>query len=194
MQDATENCQYPEHVGEPLRLELNFTFPLEHLMNSLFWENNCLWLKLTSLVLFEGTSELDIIFLHRKIIGIPVLKYRYRSFFHSDYVPSLHNYSFANIYTPPSNMQGERWIMIPHSRQILYSADSLDCKKYSLLKQQHEQRMQKPLQSHRSVCGFYTMYAAFHFFEYRQEEITGVHGVFVLSFISNYMYNFKVSN
>ena len=30
MQEATENCHYPEHVGEPLRLELNFTFPLEH--------------------------------------------------------------------------------------------------------------------------------------------------------------------
>ena len=30
MKDATENCHYPELVGEPLRLELNFTFPLEH--------------------------------------------------------------------------------------------------------------------------------------------------------------------
>ena len=30
MQDATENCHYPELVGEPLRLELNFIFPLEH--------------------------------------------------------------------------------------------------------------------------------------------------------------------
>ena len=30
MQDATENCHYPELVGEPLRLELNFTFPLKH--------------------------------------------------------------------------------------------------------------------------------------------------------------------
>ena len=29
MQDATENCHYPELVGEPLRLGLNFTFPLE---------------------------------------------------------------------------------------------------------------------------------------------------------------------
>ena len=29
-QDATENCHYPELVGEPLRLELNFTLPLEH--------------------------------------------------------------------------------------------------------------------------------------------------------------------
>ena len=30
MQDATENCLYPEPVGEPLRLELDFTSPLEH--------------------------------------------------------------------------------------------------------------------------------------------------------------------
>ena len=30
MQHATENFHYPELVGEPLRLELNFTFPLEH--------------------------------------------------------------------------------------------------------------------------------------------------------------------
>ena len=30
MQDVTENCHYPELVGEPLRLELNLTFPLEH--------------------------------------------------------------------------------------------------------------------------------------------------------------------
>ena len=30
MQDATENRHYPKLVGEPLRLELNFTFPLEH--------------------------------------------------------------------------------------------------------------------------------------------------------------------
>ena len=28
-QDATENCHYPDLVGERLRLELNFTFPLE---------------------------------------------------------------------------------------------------------------------------------------------------------------------
>ena len=28
MQDATENCHYPELVGEPLRLQLNFTQPL----------------------------------------------------------------------------------------------------------------------------------------------------------------------
>ena len=30
MQDANENCHCPELVGEPLTLELNYTFPLEH--------------------------------------------------------------------------------------------------------------------------------------------------------------------
>ena len=30
LQDATENCPYPELVGEPLRLELYFTVLLEH--------------------------------------------------------------------------------------------------------------------------------------------------------------------
>ena len=30
MQDATENCHYPELVGEPLRLELIFSQPLEN--------------------------------------------------------------------------------------------------------------------------------------------------------------------
>ena len=30
MQDATKKYHYPERVGEPLRLEINFTFPPEH--------------------------------------------------------------------------------------------------------------------------------------------------------------------
>ena len=30
MQDATKHCHYTELIGEPLRLQLNFTFPLEH--------------------------------------------------------------------------------------------------------------------------------------------------------------------
>ena len=30
MQGATEKCHYTELVGEPMRLELDSTFPLEH--------------------------------------------------------------------------------------------------------------------------------------------------------------------
>ena len=29
-QDAAGNCHFPELVGEPMRLELSFTFPLEY--------------------------------------------------------------------------------------------------------------------------------------------------------------------
>ena len=57
MQDATEIFHYPELVGEPLRLELNFTFPLDMVPNSLYWENECLRLQSTSLVLLEKTLE-----------------------------------------------------------------------------------------------------------------------------------------
>ena len=35
MQDATEICLYPELVEEPLRLELNFTFLLEHVFETI---------------------------------------------------------------------------------------------------------------------------------------------------------------
>ena len=84
-------------------------------------------------------------------------------------------------------MQGEYWIMIANFRHELYLAVSLDRKKYSFLKQLYKQMMPGPLQSHPSVCDFYTTYAAFHLFKFQQEEITGVHDVNVLSFISNYM-------
>ena len=30
VQDVAENCRYPELVGEPLSLELNFTHPFEN--------------------------------------------------------------------------------------------------------------------------------------------------------------------
>ena len=84
-------------------------------------------------------------------------------------------------------MQGEHWIMIANFRHELYFADSLGCKGYSFLEQHYKQMMPAPLQTHPSVCGFYTIYAAFHLFKFRQEEITGVHDVNVLSFISNFM-------
>ena len=77
--------------------------------------------------------------------------------------------------------------MIANPRQILCFADSFGRKKYSFLKQQYEQMMPEPLQSHLSVWGFHTIYAAFNLFKFRQEEITGVHDVNVLSFLSNYM-------
>ena len=157
------------------------------LLNSLYWENECLQLQLTSLVLLQKTSKMDNVSLQQIINHIPLLKYRYRGFFASDYVPTLDNDTFAIINTQPGNMQGEHWIMIANSRQKLQFANSLGRKKYSSLQQQKEQMLPENIQSHPSVCGFYTIYEAFHLFKFRQEEITGVHDVNVLSFISNYM-------
>ena len=118
---------------------------------------------------------------------ILLLKFRYLGSFPSDYVPPFDNDTFAIINTQPKKMQGEHWIMIAIFRQELYFADSLGCKEYSFLKQHYKQMVPAPLQSHPSVCGFYTIYAAFHLFKFRQENITGVHDVNVLSFISNFM-------
>ena len=85
-------------------------------------------------------------------------------------------------------MQGEHWIMIANVQHELYFADSLGHKEYSFFNNQHyKQMLPAPLQSHPSVCGFYTIFAAFHLFKFRQEEITGVHDFKVLSFISNFM-------
>ena len=52
MQDATEDCHYPESIGETLRLALYFSSPLEFVTNSLYWVNVCLVLQSTSLVLW----------------------------------------------------------------------------------------------------------------------------------------------
>ena len=49
--------------------------------------------------------------------------------------------------------------MIVNSRQKLHPADSLG--RPSLLKQQYEQMMPEPLQSHPNVCGFQAIYAVF---------------------------------
>ena len=131
---------------------------------------------------------MDIFALQQFINRIPLLKFRYLGSFHSDHVPTLENDTFAFINTQPSKMQGEHWIMIAIFRHKLYFAASLGRRGYSFLKNQHfKQMIPAPLQSHSSVRGFYTIYAAFRLFKFRQEEITRVHDVNVLSFISNHM-------
>ena len=98
---------------------------------------------------------------------IPLLKFRYLGSFPSDYVPTLDNDTLAIINTQPSKMQGEHWIMIANFRHEVYFADSLGCKGYSFLNNQHyQQTIPAPLTSHQSVCGFYTIYAAFHLFKF----------------------------
>ena len=72
--------------------------------------------------------------------------------------------------------------MIANFRHKLFFADFLG--RPSFFKQQYEQMMPEPQQSHPSVCGFYAIYAAFRLFIFQLEEITGVHDVNGGSFIS----------
>ena len=106
------------------------------------------------------------VFLQQIINRIPLLKYRYFGSFPSDYAPILPNETFAIINTQPSNMQGEHWIMIANSCHKMFFADFLG--RPSFLKQQYKLMMPQRLQPNPSVCGLYTVYAAFHLFKFRQ--------------------------
>ena len=63
----------------------------------------------------------------------------------------------------------------------------LSINNYPFLKQNHNQMVRTRLQDHPSVCGIYTIYAAFHLFKFQQGEMTSVHDVNVLTFISKFM-------
>ena len=80
MQDATENCHYPELVGETQRLEQNFTLPPEHVTELIV-----LGERLSSVAVDKfgvngkKTSKMDV-FLQQLIYRIPLLKCRYHGF------------------------------------------------------------------------------------------------------------------
>ena len=151
--------------------------------------NVCLVLQSTSLVLWERIFEMVNTSLKKIVNRIPLLKSRYMGSFPSDFVPKLPNDTFAIMNTQPSNTTGEHWIMIAKFHHQLYFADSLglSINNYPFLKQNYNQMVWTRLQNHPSVCGFYTIYAAFHLFKFQQEEITCVHDLNVLFFISNFM-------
>ena len=107
MQDATQHCHYPEFFGEPLRLELYFSSPLETLQKSFYWVNVCLLLQSTTLVLWERIFEMDNTSLKQIVNRILLLKYRYMGSFPSNIFPNRPIDTFAIINTQPSNTPGE---------------------------------------------------------------------------------------
>ena len=70
MQNATENFQYPKLIGEPRRLELKFTFPLEHVTAL-----NVLGKRLSSTLFLERLLKMDNAALQQKLNRILLLKY-----------------------------------------------------------------------------------------------------------------------
>ena len=119
MQNATDYCHYPELVGEPLKLELDFTFPLKHVTELIVLGERMSSAAVDKFGVLGKISKMDNVSLQQKINCIPLLKYRYRGSFPSDYIPTLDNDTFAVINTQASKMQGEHWKMIANSRQIL---------------------------------------------------------------------------
>ena len=79
--------------------------------------------------------------------------------------------------------------MIAKVHHELYFADffGLSINNYPFLEQKYSQIFRTRLQYHPSVCSLYTIYTTFHSFKSQQEEITGVHDVNALSFLSNFM-------
>ena len=103
---ATDNCRYSEWVGRRVRLELNFTFPVKLLIEFMYWQNDCLWLQFTSLVMLERTSKTDTVDFQQMIYRISRLKYRYVSSFpfelrskssKKDFCPKKHNSSKCRV-------------------------------------------------------------------------------------------------
>ena len=159
------------------------------LQKSFYWVNVCLLLLSTSLALWERTIELDDTSIKQIVNRIRLIKYRYMGSFRSDFVPNLPKDTFAIIITQPSYTAGQHWIMIVKFLHELYFPDSLglSINNYPFLNQNYSQMVRTRLQDHPSVFGFYTIYATFHLFKFQQEEMTGVHDVIALSFISNFM-------
>ena len=60
-------------------------------------------------------------------------------------------------------------------------ADFLGQKRYRYLEHWYKLMMPAKMESHPSVCGFYTIHAAFTFVKFYQEEITGVQNFTVVS-------------
>ena len=131
----------------------------------------------------DNTSLRDI------IERIPELKFRYIGSFPADFVPNLPKFTFAIINTSPSSEAGEHWIMIGCLNRNYYYADSLarSITHYKFLNKKYQKMIQRPLQEMENLCGFYTIYAAFHLFKFLQTNLNNVHDVHVLNFISNCM-------
>ena len=131
----------------------------------------------------DNTSLRDI------IERIPELKFRYIGSFPADFVPNLPKFSFAIINTSPSTEVGEHWIMIGRLNRNYYYADSLarSVTHYNFLNKKYQKMIHRPPQKMQNLCGFYTIYAAFHLIQFLQTNLNNVHDVHVLNFISNYM-------
>ena len=146
---------YRELVGEPLILQLNFTFPLKCVAELIVVEDRMASVAVEKFGVVEKKSRINNVSPAR-IICISLFKYRYFDGFLSDYVPVLPNKTFPSKNTESNGIQSEH--LIRNYREKKFFADSFGSETYSMHKQHYEHKMPQPLQSHPNVCSFYTIY------------------------------------
>ena len=103
VQDATENCHYPELAGELLKLGLNITFPLGHFTELSVLGDEGFRLQLIGWMLFEKICQMNNPYLRQIFNRIPQVSLPW--FFPCDYVPTLTKDTFAMMKTQPSKIQ-----------------------------------------------------------------------------------------
>ena len=157
MQNATESCHYLELIGEPLRLGLNFIFPLEHVSELINLGDRMSSIAVDDFGVVGRISKMDDVSLQQTFHRI---NYRYRSYFPSVCVPTLDNDNFAIIITLPTDLQGEHLMKFANTRHKLSLADSLE--RPSFFNQQCKEMVPEPLQLHPNISGFSGNFAAFH--------------------------------
>ena len=158
---ANENWHYPELSSEPLRLELNFTFPLEHVSGFFLLGERMSSVAADKFGVVEKKPVKDKVSLQQIINLILLLKFRYPGSIPSDSVPTLDNDSFAITNRQPRKMQGEQWTMYANPRQQFFFADSLAGRKYSFSKHQYNQTIPELLEVRSSLSRFHMIDAAF---------------------------------
>ena len=74
VQDAKENCRYPEAVAETLRLELSFIFPLGHVTELKVFEERISSVAVDKFGVVRKKYKLDHVLHQQTINRIPRLK------------------------------------------------------------------------------------------------------------------------
>ena len=87
MPDAPGNNHYPELVRKPLKLELNFTYPLKLVAELIVLGERMSLVAVDKFLLLAKLSKTDFVSLQLIIDRILLLKYRYLS---SYYLTTLH--------------------------------------------------------------------------------------------------------
>ena len=110
-QGAAESFHYQELAGDPLKMELSFTFPLAHVTKLLVLGEGKYSVAVNKFGVLPRRVQNGKCF-SPAINRFPLLKFRYLGDFSSDHVSTLDNDTFAIINTQTSSVQGKHLIFL----------------------------------------------------------------------------------